>query len=143
MTTGKSWRIYITDAPTEPYVGVPRTSSNLRHLRLGESYMGLRCHALPISLTPRLHVCINIQSHILFLVLDYQQPNPLFHAPIGDSPKVHLSQVSLSLPALITQNSIFWILARERQLGNVSRLTLSQEKALISPQRRRGCLSTR
>lgn len=25
-------------------------------------------------------------SHILFLVLDYHQPNVLFHAPIGDSP---------------------------------------------------------
>ncbi|KAF3384708.1 Secondary metabolism regulator LAE1 [Penicillium rolfsii] len=26
-------------------------------------------------------------SHILFLVLDHYQPNPLFRAPIGDSPK--------------------------------------------------------
>ncbi|CEJ58759.1 hypothetical protein PMG11_07405 [Penicillium brasilianum] len=26
-------------------------------------------------------------SHILFLVLDHNQPNPLFRAPIGDSPK--------------------------------------------------------
>ncbi|KAJ5827961.1 uncharacterized protein N7525_006214 [Penicillium rubens] len=26
-------------------------------------------------------------SHILFIVLDYHQPNPLFRAPIGDSPK--------------------------------------------------------
>lgn len=32
----------------------------------------------------------DMRSHILFLVLDYHQPNPLFRSPIGDSPKVYI-----------------------------------------------------
>ena len=30
----------------------------------------------------------NESSHLVFLVLDHNEPNPLFHAPIGDNVKV-------------------------------------------------------
>jgi hypothetical protein len=45
----------------------------------------------------------------MFLVLDHNQPNPLFRAPIGDSPKVNLYRGDSRLDdPLITQNRIFW-----------------------------------
>ncbi|KAJ6064361.1 hypothetical protein N7499_013041 [Penicillium canescens] len=47
-------------------------------------------------------------GHMVFFVLDFNQPNPLFHAPIGDSPKVNfLRRHSLKRP-LISRCSIFW-----------------------------------
>ena len=46
---------------------------------------------------------------MVFLVLDYNLPNPLFRAPIGDSPKVnlYLGDYRLYVP-LISQYRIFW-----------------------------------
>lgn len=55
---------------------------------------------------------------MVFLVLDYDQPNPLFRAPIGNSPKVNLypghpcPNVSLT-----TQYRIFWTLELAKGIG--------------------------
>jgi hypothetical protein len=52
---------------------------------------------------------VNKFSHMVFLVLDHNQPNPLFRAPIADSPKVKLyrSDYRLNVP-LIPQYRISW-----------------------------------
>lgn len=59
--------------------------------------------------------------HMVFLVLDHNQPNPLFRAPIGPSPKVN-SDRGCSGPSVplteSTENLGHW--NRPRQLGNVS-----------------------
>ena len=63
---------------------------------------------------------VNKLSHMVFLVLDHNQPNPLFRAPIGDSPKVNLyqSDYRLNVP-LISQLEYSGHRNWSRELGNV------------------------
>ena len=55
---------------------------------------------------------------MVFLVLDHNQPNPLFRAPIGDSPKVDLYRGNprLNVP-LTTRYRIFWTLELAKEVG--------------------------
>lgn len=55
---------------------------------------------------------------MVFLVLDHDQPNPLFRAPIGDSPKVNKSSKKSSLKvSLIIQHSTFWTSELDKAVG--------------------------
>jgi hypothetical protein len=60
-------------------LGARLTTSNLKHLRLGKV---VRHIAISNGLDS------HETSHMMFLVLEHNQPNPLFRAPIGNSPKV-------------------------------------------------------
>lgn len=55
---------------------------------------------------------------MVFLVLDHDQPNPLFRAPIGNSPKVNLYRGHpCSNVPLTTQYRIFWTSELVRGIG--------------------------
>lgn len=61
-------------------------------------------------------------SHMVCLVLDYHQPNPLHRAPIGDEPKVSTTWVSSrSSPAKYGMTANSGHRNRPWQLGVVSR----------------------
>lgn len=65
--------------------GVLLTRSNLKHSKLGKSQPPHTVHALPTAFD----LTQTEFSHMVFLVLDHYQDNPLFRAPIGDLPKVN------------------------------------------------------
>ena len=54
----------------------------------------------------------------MFLVLDHDQPNPLFRSPIGDSPKVNLYGGDPRLSVLlITEYRISWTSELAKEVG--------------------------
>ncbi|KAJ5556760.1 hypothetical protein N7494_000675 [Penicillium frequentans] len=59
-------------------------------------------------------------GHMVFLVLDHEQPNPLFRAPICDSPKViaYRGGCHLNVP-LTSQSRIFWMSELVKGVGQL------------------------
>ncbi|KAJ5296612.1 uncharacterized protein N7443_007505 [Penicillium atrosanguineum] len=57
-------------------------------------------------------------GHMVFLVLDHNQPNPLFRAPIGEHPKLslHRGNHGSNVP-LTSQYRIFWTLELVKGVG--------------------------
>ena len=54
----------------------------------------------------------------MFLVLDHNQPNPLFRAPIGDSPKVNVYRGPFGFNvSLTTQYRTFWTSELVKEAG--------------------------
>lgn len=60
-------------------------TSNSRLLRLGKHSFSFSCHSV---WSKQQLIRDVIFSHVVFLVLDHDRPNPLHHAPIDKSPKV-------------------------------------------------------